>query len=70
MNIALVEDAEHDVDHEHGNDEQHREVRQRALERRGRALELTGHPFGQCGVGDRANAGQHVAKRRAAREAE
>ena len=47
VDVALVEDAEHDVDDHDGDDQQHREVAERALERLGRALELAAHAFGQ-----------------------
>ena len=67
MDVALVEDAEHDVDDHDGDDEQHGQVRQRALERLGRALELAADAVGQRR--GRPLRGRASARRRATRRA-
>src|SRR5215831_19365124 len=70
MDVALVEDAEHDVDDEDRDEKQEREVRERALKRLRCALELSGDALGQVRGSDVADAAQDVAKRRARRETE
>ena len=47
MEQAFVEDAEHEIDHEHRDEEQRAEPGERRLERLGRALEARGDAAGQ-----------------------
>ena len=71
VDVALVENAEHDVDDHDRDDEQDREIAERALERLGRALELAADAFGQRRRRPpRRTRRQHGAERRARREAE
>ena len=70
VDVALVEDAEHDVDDEHGDDQQHGEVRERALERGRRALELARDAVGHGVLRHLPHPAQHVAERGAPREPE
>ena len=40
VDVALVQNAQHDVDHQDGDDQQHPQVAERTLERLGGALEI------------------------------
>jgi hypothetical protein len=62
VNVALVQNAQHDVNHRDGDDQQHPQVAQGILERRGGALELGGDGIRQLAGGEGLDARRKTAR--------
>ena len=70
VDVAFVQDAEHDVHHHDGDDQQHPQVAERTLERLGRALELRADGGGELLVGEVLHLVDDLAERRAGLQVE
>src|ERR1051326_920033 len=65
MDVALVEDAQHDIDDQNGDDQQHQKIAQRVLERLGCSLEGGADGRRQSFRRDLLNLRGYIAQRRA-----
>ena len=70
VDVTLVQNAEHDVHHRDGDDQQHPQVSERALEGLRRALELRADGGRQLAVGNLLYLVDHLSQRRARLEVE